>query len=646
MVMSTMRTPQLTADSRTDIKPPRYRLDIQGLRAVAVLLVVAFHTGLPISGGFVGVDVFFVISGYVITSMLLREWGAHGRISLRRFWRRRFFRLAPALSLVVVFTFISSALLLFPQQQTVAYQTGIGAILFVANIVIARNTGGYFDPPAELNPLLNTWSLSVEEQFYALFPFILVVSLLIGRKMQRRLLLPLVAVAAIAVLSVTLALASATPLAEGITWLNFYSPVTRAWEFAVGSLLAFLTFNKRRLSAKVATPLRWTGGISLAISAFVIGPTTPFPGPWTLLPVGATLLLILAGHSDGPGSRLLTHPILVRIGDWSYSIYLWHWPMIVFAIALGVDAPIWLLGVALLSFGPAIASYRFVEQPLRMWSPQLMRMRILAASAVILIPILLVPTLTAAATPVPRYTGNTGLTYLDAISATSYDCNLREIASPAARCFQSKSSGATELLIIGDSHAEDLYLGFSRELPDLNVEYVYLPDWPNGDVLNAQEVAAAAARDTDLRAIIVNARWRDTTASDEDVLATLIPFIESGVPVFIGNDRPKFTFSAEQCQYQPILGPRAKCSESSQEFDTRYEKYMPILRSIEAANDNVFIIDTADGYCPDGSCSMLRDGNLVFADSGHLNELGSQEVATRVLQSDDRLQGVLLGETS
>ena len=641
-----MSTPELTADRLTGVKPPRYRLDIQGLRAVAVLLVVAFHTGLPIPGGFVGVDVFFVISGYVITNMLFREWDAHGRISLRRFWRRRFFRLAPALSLVVAFTFILSALLLYPQQQTVAYQTGIGAILFVANIVVARNTGGYFDPPAELNPLLNTWSLSVEEQFYALFPFILLVSLLIGRRMQRRLLLPFVSVAAIAVLSLTLALASATPLAEGITWLNFYSPVTRAWEFAVGSLLAFLLFNKRQLRARVAKPLRWVGGISLALSAFAIGPTTPFPGPWTLLPVSATLLLLLAGHSDGPESRMLTHRILVRVGDWSYSIYLWHWPMIAFAIVLGIDAPIWLLGVALLSFIPAIASYRFVEQPLRMWSPQLVRKRILVAGAVILIPILLVPMLIVVATPVPRYTGNTGLTYLDAIFATSHNCNLQAVASPTSRCFQSQSSGDTELLIIGDSHAEDLYLGFTEELPDLNVEYVYLPGWPYGDVLNAREVATAAATNTNLRAVIVNARWDEYTAGDENVLTTLRPFIESGVPVFLGNDRPKFTFHAEQCQYQPILGPRAKCSASSQEFDSRYEKFMPILRNIEAANDNVFILNTADGYCADGSCSMLKDGNLVFADSGHLNEMGSQEVATRVLQSDDRLKGVLLGRAS
>ena len=641
-----IRAPKLATDRQAGNRPPNYRLDIQGLRAVAVLLVVAFHTGLPFPGGFVGVDVFFVVSGYVITDMLLREWDAHGRVSLRRFWRRRFFRLAPALSLVVAVTFILSALLLFPQQQTVAYQTGIGAILFVANIVIARNTGGYFDPPAELNPLLNTWSLSVEEQFYALFPFILVVSLLIGRRMRRRLLLPSVSVAAIAVLSVALALGSATPVAQGITWLNFYSPVTRAWEFAIGSLLAFLTFNKRRLSTQVATPLRWSGGVFLTISAFAIGPTTPFPGPWTLLPVGATLLLILAGHSDGAQSRLLTHPTLVRVGDWSYSIYLWHWPMIVFAIALGIDAPIWLVCVALLSFGPAIASYRFVEQPLRTWSPQLVRMRIAAAGAVILIPIILVPMLTAVATPVPRYTGNTGQTYLDAISATSYDCNLREVASPMTRCFQSQPFGATELLIIGDSHAEDLYLGFSGELPDLNVEYVYLPDWPAGDVQNAREVAATAAANSNLRAVIVNARWRDSTASDENVFATMRPFIESGVPTFIGDDRPKFTFHAEKCQYQPILGPRAKCSESSQGFESRYEKYMPILRSIEDANDKVLILNTADGYCPDNSCSMLRDDNLVFADSGHLNELGSKEVATRILQNDNRLRGALLGKNS
>src|SRR3569833_939325 len=143
------------------------RADIQGLRALAVLAVVAFHAGLGLSGGFTGVDCFFVISGFVITNMLRREWQAHGRISFGAFYLRRFRRLAPALSVVVAFTLVGSALALSPlgPQEDVA-KTALGALLFGANWVIAATTGGYFDRPAGANPLLHSWSLSVEEQFY------------------------------------------------------------------------------------------------------------------------------------------------------------------------------------------------------------------------------------------------------------------------------------------------------------------------------------------------------------------------------------------------------------------------------------------------------------------------------------------------
>src|SRR4029077_15604359 len=163
------------------------RLDIQGLRALAVLAVVAFHAGLPFPGGFVGVDVFFVISGFVITSMLQREWEATGRIRFGAFYLRRFKRLTPALALMVVVTAIVSALVLSPlgAQQTVA-ETGVGAMLLVANGVIAGNTGGYFDAPAAANPLLHTWTLSVEEQFYLAFPAILALGWFLTRRFRWR----------------------------------------------------------------------------------------------------------------------------------------------------------------------------------------------------------------------------------------------------------------------------------------------------------------------------------------------------------------------------------------------------------------------------------------------------------------------------
>ncbi len=179
-------TPAGHASTEADSHPPETRKrsrrpDIQGLRAVAVLMVVAFHAGLPLRGGFVGVDVFFVISGFVITGMLLRERRATGRIRFGQFYLRRFRRLTPALALMVTVTMIISAAILSPLgTQQVAAKTGIGAMLLAANVVIARMTGRYFDADAATNPLLHTWTLSVEEQFYLAFPALIALGLYVG----------------------------------------------------------------------------------------------------------------------------------------------------------------------------------------------------------------------------------------------------------------------------------------------------------------------------------------------------------------------------------------------------------------------------------------------------------------------------------
>jgi peptidoglycan/LPS O-acetylase OafA/YrhL len=183
------------------------RADIQGLRAVAVLMVVLFHAGLPVPGGFVGVDVFFVISGFVIAAMLLREADSRGRVSIRRFYWRRFLRLSPALALLVVATMVLTFVLLppFGEQQNAA-QTAIGAALLVANGVIAITTGGYFGASADSNPLLNTWSLSVEEQFYLVFPSLLILGIALSRRVGRQRSVAVLVIAMASIVSFVMAL--------------------------------------------------------------------------------------------------------------------------------------------------------------------------------------------------------------------------------------------------------------------------------------------------------------------------------------------------------------------------------------------------------------------------------------------------------
>ena len=385
------------------------RFDIQGLRAVAVLLVVAFHAGLPVPGGFVGVDVFFVISGFVITGMIHRERSSTGRFRFGRFYLRRFKRLTPALSLMVAVTMVLAFCLLSPfTEQQPAAQTGIGAMLLVANFMIAYNTGDYFDAPAESNPLLHTWSLSVEEQFYLVFPAILLLGWVLSQRGRRRIPWVAVLVGTAALISFGLVMMGASALDPSTAkyLLEFYSPLTRAWEFAVGALLALATTSRFLRSDGHARILASLGVALLVGSAWLINGATPFPGPWTLLPVVGTLLLIAAGtHHTTPVSRALALPAIVKVGDCSYSIYLWHWPLRVFAVHLWPGKPFVAAIAATLSILPAAASYRWVEQPLRRLPPLTRRRTFALVSAVVCPSILLAATLGIAANDfwLPRY---------------------------------------------------------------------------------------------------------------------------------------------------------------------------------------------------------------------------------------------------
>ncbi|WP_158600470.1 acyltransferase family protein [Tessaracoccus antarcticus] len=346
-----------------------HRSDVQGLRAIAVLMVVCFHAGLPAPGGFVGVDVFFVISGFVITAMLMREWSRDGRIRFGRFYVRRFTRLAPALALTVGVVMLASFLLLSPfGGQETASKTGLGALLLAANFVIARTTGDYFDASADNNPLLNLWSLSVEEQFYLVFPFVLLLGWLIAAHRKRLHVGPVVAVGTVGAVSLALALIGAAGFhVPGVPddLVGFYGPATRVWEFAAGALLALGGARLSAASARSAIPVSIVGAGLLGVSLLIINDTTPFPGPWTLLPVLGTVFLIAAGPADTVVTKVLASAPMVWIGDRSYSIYLWHWPCIVFArLNWSASLPVLVLAAAA-SFIPAYASYRWVEQPVR-----------------------------------------------------------------------------------------------------------------------------------------------------------------------------------------------------------------------------------------------------------------------------------------
>lgn len=450
--------PPAMADAASMARRRHHRLDIQGLRAIAVLMVVAFHAGLPAPGGFVGVDVFFVISGFVITGMLMREWTTDGRIRLGRFYVRRFKRLGPALALVVGVVMLASFLLLSPfgGAQT-ASKTGLGAMLLAANIVIERTTGDYFDAAAENNPLLNLWSLSVEEQFYLVFPLLLLLGWALATRTKRRRLGPTTIVCVVGALSLAMALVGAAGFSiPGIPGylVGFYGLLTRVWEFAAGALLALGGARLRASSPRIARLLAIIGAGLLGASLFLIDGTVAFPGIPTVVPVLGTLALIAAGSATTITGTLLSSRPMVWIGDRSYSIYLWHWPVIVFArLNWSASLPVLALAAAA-SFIPACASYRWVEQPVRGMGGG-------RASFVRLIAVTMVPPLTLAAAlgyAAAHDFSSAAVTNYRAAITTPHAANQSHCSTGAgwmaSTCTWNEDASGPPIYLVGDSNAD------------------------------------------------------------------------------------------------------------------------------------------------------------------------------------------------
>jgi peptidoglycan/LPS O-acetylase OafA/YrhL len=323
------------------------RADIQGLRGIAVLAVVLFHVNRnALPGGFAGVDIFFVISGYLITQILLRDMEA-GSFRLRDFYQRRVRRLFPALYVVLAFTLVAGLIILPPKLLSELVYSQFFTTLFLSNFAFAR-LADYFDSTASLKPLLHTWSLGVEEQFYLVFPL-----LLMGlRKFARRFLWPILA--GLAVVSLIAAQITSRPEAA------FYLPATRAFELLIGALTVWAQ-GRFSLSDKTKRLLSLLGIGLLIASLILLNDRVPFPGLYALPPcLGAALLLLTA---DGWGNKLISAPPLVWTGDISYSLYLWHWPLLVFARLLFGDS-IWLaVLVVIAAFALAALSRRYIEQP-------------------------------------------------------------------------------------------------------------------------------------------------------------------------------------------------------------------------------------------------------------------------------------------
>ena len=423
-----------------------YRPDIDGLRTVAVLPVVLFHAGVGLfSGGYVGVDIFFVISGYLITNILAHEM-AEGRYSILEFYRRRARRIFPALVVVGLCTLVLGYAVLAPDALVDLGKSAVAIALFASNVFFWKSVG-YFEAGNAIKPLLHTWSLAVEEQFYIVFPL-----LLWPLRSHRKYLLTALWIGAAASLAVAVVLVPWKPSAA------FYLPMGRAWELLVGGLIAVGAVPAVR-SAAVREIAGWSGVALIAAPMLLYTAATPFPG-WAAVPpcVGAGLLIWSGGA--GTVSRLLGTGPMVAVGKMSYSLYLWHLPVLEFGKYLyGAALPIGAaLGLSLLSLGLAALSLRFIERPFRHSRPPARANRLAGIAFVLLGLFGLTAFAIVAADGVPRRIGGASAMLLDA--AKDKQRHHAECLSvgdknvpPEQACHLGAEGAPAKVLLWGDSHA-------------------------------------------------------------------------------------------------------------------------------------------------------------------------------------------------
>jgi peptidoglycan/LPS O-acetylase OafA/YrhL len=646
-----------------------FRPDLQGLRALAVLLVVIFHTGYAMPGGFVGVDVFFVLSGFLIIGLLDREAMNTGRIDLADFFARRARRLLPALSVVTIVTVIASAAVVelgAPLRSVV--RTAVGASLFAANAVLYRDAD-YFAPDAERNPLLHTWSLSVEEQFYFVVPVVLAVVVLFMRRSgsgrsRRRSWVMLLAFGS----SVSFA-ANVLLVDLGMTVLGFeepmslafYAPVTRAWQFGAGGLLALGAAARRKdRSTERATPqvLLSLGLTLILLAALGFDGGTAFPGFRALLPVLGTLLVLLPGSLAGTAptrggvATLLSSRVAVRVGDLSYSWYLWHGPAIVLAHAAFGESAISTLSAVLVSLLLAITSLDMLENRFRS-NPSVRGSRAVRLAAVCIA----APLATAAMIGVAndRVSDRVGLGP-DARPWSVEPCSTRrdsEETWPREDCVRGGDAGndrGVDILLIGDSHAGSLADGLLEAAERLGLS---LGVWsvggqpPVGDntwvprfrALIEQEqpavlvIASRTSNDLDPESL---PRWTDQQVTGPDVAELWSAAVRRSVEGFRDlGPHVAWVLNVPEFPGGPVLEDavptllrpqvRARSITPDELIDLRGPAVPAEIAALESL-DRVSIVEPADVLCtPD--CRNAGTDVYFYYDSHHLNTAGSRQLA-------------------
>lgn len=663
------------APDTAPLRRAAFRPDIEGLRAIAVALVVLYHARLPgLDGGYVGVDVFFVISGFLITNHLASELTRTGRIRFAEFYARRMRRILPASLVVLAVTAVASALLMPPLRMPTIVKDAVATALYVPNMWFARQGTDYLAGAAP-SSLQHYWSLGVEEQFYLLWPLLLLVVALLVRR-SPALLVGALALVVAGSFALNLVVMTIAP-----TWA-FFSLPTRAWELGVGGLVALLLpqVTDRRFTG---SPVVVGVGLSLVLaSAVMFDESTPFPGTAAAVPVIGTALAILGGAQGTggmPGTLLRTRPFQY-LGRLSYSTYLWHWPLLVIVESrLPTTVPLWVsMALAACSVPLAALTYRFVEDPVRhlgALTRRPTRVTLLAGLAGSLAVVVLAVGLGQWSATQPlatsRQASATGLTAppvfapdvpanmvpslraVDADRPAAYadGCQLEYSASTPRDCAYGDVDSDQVVALFGDSHATQWLTALDQlgTAQGFRVQLYAKSGCPSADVVQTSDydaqcaefrrlVLARLAQDPPDMVLLSNSGrqyWRDPATAGAEwrqgLAATLDALPAASTAAVIGTT-PNFDGSVPTC-LSLHLGDAAACAADR---DHVIEPERLADEAAVAAEHGASHFPAVDYLCNADECGAIEGDILLYRDEHHLTTAASRDLA-------DELRAFLFG---
>lgn len=631
----------------------KWRTDIQGLRAIAVLGVVLFHAGVPlIDGGFTGVDVFFVISGFLITGMLFPPIEGPTR-SIPSFLTSRVRRLLPASILTLIVVTFVTWLTIDPLQRTEIFKQIRFAALQVSNIAMARDSNDYLAGDTALNPVMHFWTLGLEWQYYLLWALVVAICILLFRKSRSALRAAITIMLVVLFVGTLSASIIVTPIDPGP---SYFLLTTRAWEFSIGGIV-FLSgpWIAKRLTTFARNFLAVIGVVGIIASFFVINSTTTFPGYAALLPTVATALVIVAGSkplSTGV-SRLFDNPVAQRIGATSYSWYLWHWPFLVFPLLWWGDRPLWInLVLVALSYLAAELSYTFIEQPARYKFPALKR----AVLALPLAIVVMVATagLGAALKPLPSPADGdlAAVIQAEAISketGTPYTdgCHRSLKSTNAKPCYYGDLNSNTLVVLWGDSHAGHWFLPFEEAAIENHWKIAYYTKSacsvmdPTATNLEVSESCKQWQQESQRRIIaskpnlvVIGGRWQRPSwlvVADGDPSQRVSGLRVGDTEAAVGlrkttvalNDAKIETVLLEDNPLPPGNIPRcvAKNGLTSTACDWPIPSTLGVTEEAAARGlPYVHVVNLNEYLCPNGKCKAIVNGSITIRDDHHLSE--------------------------